>query len=627
MKISYNWLQKYFDGKLPEPEKLAELITFGFSEVEGIEKAGNDMVLDLKILPDRACYALSHRGVAYEIGALAAVEMKDAEPQATPEETALPALSIEIKDEELCRRYMGRRIEKVRVTESPAWLRESLEAVGARSINSIVDATNYVMLDTGQPLHAFDADKVKGAITVRKANPGEKMTTLDGKEVALRETMLVIADEEGPLAIAGIKGGKRAEVTPETGNLIIESANFDPASVRKTSASIGIRNESSKRFENNPSPELAARGMMSVTALIAGLSPGALARGVVDVYPAPAKPHRISVNPDFISRMLGVAVPTPAIIDILERLRIAVEEKGDALSLTVPSFRRDLSIPEDIVEEVGRLYGYEKIKGILPKNTAFKPAVNKNFFYAEKIKNILVERGFSEVYLYTLVDKGDIEVAKPLASDKKALRTNLRDGIARALEHNALSAPLLGLSDVRIFEIGRVFPKQGETLHLAVGVKNSVKSKEKEDAKVEKAIRAIDPHLKVEVKNGIAEINFADYAEKQPDPASYADLGFAPAAKIAYRRFSPYPFIVRDIALFVPADAKPEDVAEVIKKEGTDLMIKGPTLFDDFTKDGRRSLALRMIFQSMERTLSDAEVNTIMERIYAGAKERGWEVR
>src|SRR3989338_3142166 len=209
MLVSYKWLQSYFGEKLPAPEKVAELITFGFAEVEGIEKKGSDTILDVKVLPDRACYALSHRGVAYEVAAITGFKQKVFNwPQPIVTQTKL--LEVRVEAPELCSRYMARVVENVTAKEQP-WVREHLEAIGQRSINPIVDGANIVMFDMGQPLHAFDADKVDGKIIVRRAKKSEKIITLDNREVLLDESVLIIADETSPLAIAGIKGGKKAE--------------------------------------------------------------------------------------------------------------------------------------------------------------------------------------------------------------------------------------------------------------------------------------------------------------------------------------------------------------------------------------------------------------------------------
>jgi len=637
MKVSYHWLQKYFDKKLPSPEELVSLITFGFAEVEGIEKCGDDTVIDVKILPDRACYALSHRGVAGEIAALTGIPLKRQETPAFIESDTLP-LSVTIAEKSLCTKFVGRRIENISVKASPEWLMVALKSIGQRSINNIVDVTNYVMFDIGRPLHAFDADKVEGDLVIRFATAGERITTLDNKDIALTESTLVIADNKGPLSIAGIKGGKRAEVDGRTKNIILEAANWNASHIRKTSTVIGVRTDASKRFENRLSSSLAEEGIDAATQLVTELasSPAMKIGKRVDLSFEVEAPRTISITATDVSRVLGVSIDEKEMEEILARLSIPFVAKGGDITITPPAERLDMEIPEDIAEEIGRILGYDKIKGTLPRNTTFTPTVNKIFYYTEKIKNILVGQGFSEVYLYTLVAKGDIETEHPLADDKAFLRKNLTDGMMSALVRNHSNAALLGLDHVAMFEIGKVFKSEGEFLSLSIAVAQVKKIKGQKPADIVGAAFALvakelamtlSPVMTMLGNDAVGEVLLDDVIKNLPQHESYSDLNFTKALDIKYKRFSAYPFIVRDIALFVPSETKPEEVIEVIKKEGTDLMIKGPTLFDDFTKEGKRSLAFRMIFQSMERTLSDEEVNVIMRKIYIAVKAKGWEVR
>src|SRR3989344_3362182 len=269
MKISYNWLQTYFDKPLPKPEELVELFSLRAFDVEGMEKLENgDTVLDLKVLPDRACYALSHRGIARELAAILAISLKKS-VEVPIIESSISDADIGIEEPRLCTKFVGRRVEKVQVGESPKWLQERLIAIGQRPINNIVDATNFVMFDIGRPLHAFDADKVKGKLTVRSAKKGEVVVTLDNKRVELNNSELVMADDEGPVGLAGIKGGKRTEVDENTRNIILEAANWNPSYIRLTATSSGIKTEASRRFENRISPFLAEEGIDAVTRIIA----------------------------------------------------------------------------------------------------------------------------------------------------------------------------------------------------------------------------------------------------------------------------------------------------------------------------------------------------------------------
>jgi phenylalanyl-tRNA synthetase beta chain len=292
----------------------------------------------------------------------------------------------------------------------------------------------------------------------------------------------------------------------------------------------------------------------------------------------------------------------------------------------------------DIPEEVGRIYGYDKIGAILPKNTTFKPQVEKTFYYAEKAKNILVEQGFSEVYTYSLVPEGVYEIEKPLASDKNYLRTNLSDGILKSLALNAKNAELLGLDAIKIFEIGKVFTKEGEFMNLAIGVTQvkkvkGVKSENILAGAIESLnmqFRGMSDRLKAR-PSAVAECNFDEAVASLPEVPSYSDLNFKPATKNLYKKFSVYPFIVRDIAVFVPESVAAETVWESIQKgidaAGAASLLERHSLFDAFKKEGKVSYAFRMVFQSTEKTLTDDEVNAIMEKIYSEMKGNGWEVR
>jgi phenylalanyl-tRNA synthetase beta chain len=659
MKISHAWLQEYFKDTLPSAEALAELFTLHSFEVEGVQDATKltthlaDKILEVKVLPDRAHFSLSYRGIAEEVGILTGLARIEKAPDADlpAADSSLEKVEVEIVDENFCRRYVSRRVSNVEVKESPEKVKQQLAAMDGRSINTVVDSTNLAMFDYGQPLHAFDADKVKGQIMVRAAKEGETITLLDGKEASLTSSDFVVADEEGPLAIAGVKGGKRAEVNMETKNIIIESANFHPVSVRKTATKYNLRNESSKRFENEITPELAMDGMNHVSALINKLSPGAMFGPISDNYPASVAKKVLTVTVEFINEKLGIEIPSEKIIEILKSLSMEIMQKGSELDLVIPYHRLDLIIPEDIVEEVGRIYGYDKIEGTKQVPLDAEVPAHPSFYVTEHMRNILVDQGFSEVYLYTLVNKGDIEVAYPLASDKKALRTNLSEGMLKALEMNARNADLLFLDSIKMFEIGKVFTSKGENTALCVAIKRIKKVKGQtanEDIRQlrEKLLSTLGVDIQtlcttddtggllmlkgkqlgiINNIDGIMEINL-DMLIPHVSVPTHEALGFKPAIKTEFKNFSPYPFIVRDIAVFVPNTVQPAEIETLIATNGTDLLLKY-NLFDTFQKEGKTSYAFRMIFQSYEKTLTDVEVSAIMATIEGKMKEKGWEVR
>lgn len=638
MLVSYRWLQTYFEKKLPAPEKLAEILTFSFAEIEGCEKKGGDTIFDTKVLPDRACYALSHRGIAYEIAAITGLPKKEMQwPQ--PEITKVRPLNIRVEAPDLCPRYMARRIENITQKEL-SWVKEHLEALGQRSINPVVDGANLVMFDMGQPLHAFDADKVEGGIVVRLARKGEKFTTLDNHEIILDESILVIADHASPLALAGIKGGEKAEVTSATKNLILEAASFNASYIRKASERLGIKTDASKRYENRIAPSQCEVGMRDFTAYLFEMDKNLSAGDVVDIYSDVPQNIGIATTAERVSKKLGVPVSEHEAIGILKRLQFGVERKGKELLLTPPLFRADLLIPEDVAEEVGRIIGYDKVPVKLPPKSDGPVEIPKSFYYEWKVREALVSAGFSEVMTSSFSEKGDIAIEKPLAADKAYARPNLRGNFQKALQANLLNAPLLGTDVVKMFEIGWVFPLSkggtrvgegggfsGEHTSLALGV---VGPKKKAAGVLETGLKAVTDALgrepKGEAREGVFETNLDETFSSLPEPKRW-DISLSKVRSQTFKPFSSFPFIVRDIAIFVSSDTTPESVAKVIKEHAGTLVVRGPELFDEFSKGGRKSLAFRLVFQSFERTLSDEEVNKAMEKVYATLTEKGWEVR
>jgi len=659
MAYSYNWLKTYFDKEIPSPEDVGKGIIFHSFEVEGMETKAGDTILDIKILPDRAHDCLCHTGIAGEICAIFDLPKRtipsdygDLKKEFTGEE---PSRNLEVKIDcpDLCRRYIGRMVENVTVGSSPAWLKERLESIGQRSISNIVDATNFVLFDLGQPMHAFDADKVKGSITVRRATDGEKMTTLDGKELCLTADNMVIADDQGPLALAGIKGGNRAEVDVNTKNIILESANFDPVNIRRTSAFVGIRTDASKRYENDFSPEVADEAMDRLSSLLYEISGReALKMGEkIDVYPKRVEQRLIEIKSAEVSLMLGIDVPEEEIVTVLKNLDLVVEKIGETLKLTIPFRRVDLEAKENIVEEIGRIYGYDKIPPKLLDSKIIQGEereANKRFRVANKVRETLIRQGFSEVYGYAFTPKGEVEIANPLALDRPYLRTNLSDWIKEKLQSNLLNV-LFDAEAVKIFELGRVFNKIGngakESTLLCLGIaRRGVKQKIQEslrgemvEAKNSLKSELFAPDLPVGEEmsetDNVNNLSFTvwegSFDELAKNTGVFVDADLTPFISLAheYKKVSAYPRIIRDIALFVPEEVNEEEVAGTIEETAGLLLAQEPALFDVFVKGGKKSLAFRLVFQSYEKTLSDEEVNGIMNQVVAVVSELGWVVR
>lgn len=658
MKFSYNWLQSYFDKELPNPEKLAELFTFQFTEVEGVERLTNDTLIDINVLPDRACYALSHRGIAREISAILEIPLKPL-PERDLGLDGMDKFPIDVQDHRSCPRYIGALVENVEIVSAPDWVTQRLSSVGQRSINGIVDIANYLMLDLGQPLHAFDADKVEGTLTVRKAVAGEIMTTLDNKELTFDGSELLISDKKGPLGLAGIKGGKRAEVTSSTTRLILEAANFDPTELRKASTKHGIRTDASKRFENSISQYLPRETMNQfITMILDTEAKNAKLTMFRDVHTELPARKTVDITLPFVREVLGTDFTASEAENIFKRLEIDFIAKDDSYTLTVPDWRLDLLIPEDIVEEIGRFLKYENVSPILPPKVGGNIPVLKSFDWQDSIREFLVGKGFSEVITYSFTQIGVAEVVKSMASDKNFLRDNLSANMESSLQANLTNAPLLNSDQVKQFEIGKVFTQSGEETHLCIGISQpkgfkggSVNDQIRDirDALVTYlgapittlcsiddtgGLISLSGHQIGMINNidGILELNLDSITEVLGARTQYADTNFRAVGK--YRPVSQYPFVVRDAAVYVGQEESFDDIKGVVTtllQKGTlpNVVVSPESPFDEFVNEklGKKSFAFRIVFQSQDKTLTDAEVNSEMEHVYSALKERGWEVR
>lgn len=593
MKISYNWLQKYFKEKLPSPEDVASGIIFHSFEVEEVEKVGDDTVFEIKILPDRAHDCLSHWGIAKEISAIFNIPIMDTTGSPV-ENKSNSDLVIDVKDSN-CRRYMGRVVKDVKVGPSPEWLSNALSSIGQKSINNIVDATNYVMFDLGNPIHAFDLDKLAShKIIIDKASNGEKLTLLDGREVTLDESMLTIRDEKDALVVAGVKGGKKAEVDSSTKNIMIEVANFEPVSTRKTARKLAIFTDSAKRFENEIHPVLAEIAINKISNLIIEIA-GGEACEIVDVYNDKKDEIKtISFNESYIERMLGVKISANEIDEILNKFNYEYKKENGNYTLTIPTLRLDISGPHDIVEEVGRIYGYEKVVPVLPHEN-FEIKEDETWYKINLAKSYLISLGYKEVMTYAFVDKGEVEVMAS-AMNKNFLRTNLLEGVKKSFEMNKINASLLDLSEIKIFEIGSVFFHDGEVVNVCTVTKKESK-----------------------------EVSLDEFVKTIPSDFKSGDIKLT--SKNLFQMWSLYPFISRDIAVWLPEGEDGEKLKNIFTEECGKLLVKEPYLFDKFTKEGRTSYAYRLVFQSYDRTLRDEEVEEIMQKINNKIASMGFEIR
>lgn len=624
MKVSRTWLQNFLDGQLPTTQGVSDALTFHAFEIDGIENVAGDDVLDVKITANRGHDCMSHRGIAKELSAILNIPLvQKYDPFNRPLDASKKTDSVSVSIEsDKCNRYIAAVIRGVKVGPSPDWLKKGLEAIGQRSINNVVDATNLVMFNIGQPLHAFDMAKAGNKIVVRQAKAGEKILALDNKEYTLAGPMLVIASESQVLGIAGVKGGKFAEVNEQTTDIILEAANFDGPSVRKTARALKLRTDASARFEQVLSPELASYGMQQAIDLITQAMGGTL-EGIVDVYPRSRENKPVSVSATQVRQVLGDEFGTNEIEDAFKRLSFSYEKNGETYTVTPPFERLDLEIPEDLIEEVGRIIGYDRVPAKDLPPFPKTPAVNKNFYYAEKIRQFLTERGFSEIFTSVFADEGKREVLNKVDSDKPFLRDSLLPGMNVALEKNSHVTDLLGLPDVRLFEIGVVFDKNGERTMLAIGSKGNKKTPKPQDVLTE-LLQALGGSAKAEQKDNAVQVDFGALVAKLPEPSAYEDFSVSTLQR--YQPYSKYPYIMRDIAMWMPAGRDLGEVLEAFSFHNKGLL-RNAILFDQYQKDGRTSYAFHLAFQSFEKTLQDEEVNAIMENIYADLRGKGYEIR
>ena len=688
MIFSYNWLQSFFDKRLPNPKKLGELLTLHSFEVQKIEKKENDWVFDIDITPNRVdCF--SHLGIAKECGAILNSKLKTqkSKPQSKTKNLDIKNfITIEVKSKTDCPRYTGKVILGVKVKPSPKWLKERLISCGVLPINNIVDATNYVMLELGQPLHAFDLDKIKGEnaksqipnnvkkIIIRRARKGEKIEALDDKTYILNENILVIADKEGPIAIAGIKGGKKAQISEETQNIFIESANFDPILIRKGQRELKLKTDASLRFEHGLDPNMTEMALLRVTSLIQEIAGGKVLAGEVDYYPQKVKPWTVNLDIKKLQKVLGIEIPPNKVLEILKRLGLEIKKrKKDIIVVGIPTIRKDLQIEEDLIEEIGRIYGYQHIPPIVPKTVLRLPEKEDALVWVSKVRRILKELGFVEVYNYSFVSEKDkqklnlvklIELENPVSDEFKYLRPSLLINLIKNIQENQKN-----FKQFKLFEIGKIFYQQKEKL-FEKRMLSGVIFGEKEGFYLIKGI--VDSLLE---QFGISDVFYDEY---QPTPEDSLcsfwhirksaeikvsnkkigflgeiskkvaslyeikseicafDIDFDKLAKLAFEEqeylpISKYPAAVRDIAILTPLDTKVADVMNIIYGAGGRLL-KDIDLFDIYMgeeiPEGKKNLAFHLIFQSDKKTLSSEEVDRLLNKIIQAIEENPeWEVR
>ncbi len=635
----------------------------------------DDRIIELELTPNRGdCQSVIN--IAREVKAItpgAKLHLPEVAVDESEESTA-DLIEIRIEDSDLCRRFACRVVRNIKLGPSPSWMQYRLLSAGMRPINNIVDVTNYVMLEYGQPLHAYDYDMLKGAqLIARRARPGEKMVSLDGAVRELDTEMLVIADQEEALGLAGVMGGLASEVTEKTKTIVLEAAWFDPYSVRKTAMRLGMRTEASARFEKGINPEGVIPALNRAAQLIQQLGSGEIASGVIDCYVRPEAQRSIRLRTSRVNMILGTQLSRAEVQEILDRLDFPCELcSQDSILVTVPSYRVDISEEVDLIEEVARMYGYDQIPVTYPVGTLVQDQKYSSSI-RDLVTNTVSSCGLDEVVTYSFTGeyvfdklripqdnplRSVLKIKNPLGEEQGVMRTILLPGLMDVLAYNYHRK----LADLGLFEVGKVFMPQGEgeapdeRLHLGIITCGKVdsgwqaKDLERDFYYVKGIVESILDILRVD------DIRFEKYAdtrtlhpgrsarifhgkellgylgELHPDLLAnyeintrvvYCELDLEKAIQfsrwqVKSQPIPRYPGITRDLAVLVPHSVSAARVQELIFKAGGELL-KEARLFDVYYGDqvpgGYRSLAYSLLYQSPERTLTDEEVTGIHKGI------------
>jgi phenylalanyl-tRNA synthetase beta chain len=609
-----------------------------------------DTILDVEITPNRGDL-LSHFGLAREIAALTGKKLKLMPPEVKFD---IERSGVTIAATRECPFFSLREIDNVKVGPSPQWLRARIESVGIRSINNIVDISNFVMLELGQPTHAFDADKLKGSVNVRLARDGEKFLALDGKIYSLNQDNCVVADQERAIGIGGVMGGEETGVTDSTKNILLEAAYFLPASIRRTAHNLNLPSDASYRFERGVDPDMILRASHRATELMREIAGGTSAKEIHFVGKLPADPANVSLSYEKCDRVIGVAIKPKTVDEILTHFGLKkTKSTSKGGTWKIPSYRRDLQRDVDLIEEVVRSYGIDKIPGttrgrFMPTSAADRSHDLETLFLRERLAGCAL----SEVRTSKLISRsasafseGAVELRNPLSEDHVALRPSLISGLLEVLERNIRA----GAESVSIFEIGRAFipPSGKEERHLGILLWGNAVSAPNWRSQTKRSVDLFDlkgtlecvvPNLcfrpgkfpdlalAVEVWSGDQLIGFGGQlsASKSSAPGSvlvaelHADLLLARGESAKkFRELDRFPSITRDIAMMVPDEISHEKILRTIE-EPREPLLESVKLFDLFTEQvgaTRKSLAYRLTYRDRGRTLTSDEVNEVHARI------------
>ncbi len=660
MRISLNWLKEYVSTP-DDASQLSERLSLAGLAVDAMETTGDDVVLDLDITTNRGD-CLSHLGVAREVGTLyGKVVRMPAINVAEIERRAGSVVSISIADNDLCKRYCGRYIEGVTIGKSPDWLVRRIEAVGIRSINNVADITNYVLMELGHPLHAFDADTLaQGQIIVRRAEVSETLTTLDGETRELDPSVLVIADSAHPVALAGVMGGEESEISAATTNVLLEAAWFDPLSIRKTARRLNLSTEASYRFERGADIEMARTACDRGAQLIAEIAGGKIYEGVLDNYPSEGTAKsRARLRRTRIRDYLGMDISDDEVTRIFTGLGFDVGAGADSegWSVDIPSYRHDVSGEEDLLEEVARIHGYDRFPSTLPAWSA--PGERLPWHVEEtRIRDLLSGMGYSEACTIAFSDPETEErfapgiqpvcLKNPISEKAPILRTSMVPSMLLSLQWNLNR----GNRNVFLYEIGKVYPTTGEHRHLVIAQTGAAHPRSVHHAPLESDFYNLKGDIETLLRGFSVDatestqdlppyyhrgrsVRFGSVAKLGELAGSIGDLYklrqkvyvaeidiedlyAARLGNVAATRIPKYPAIRHDLSLLldrtirfsnVLAAIRASGISELVTVEPFDRLETGPF------PESCYSLAVGLVYQSSKRTLTDEEVQEFDRKI------------
>ncbi|MBN1795657.1 MAG: phenylalanine--tRNA ligase subunit beta [Sedimentisphaerales bacterium] len=661
MKVLVSWLGDYVETAL-SAEEIADILSdIGFPN-EGIAHIGEDAVIDLEITSNRGD-CLGYIGVARELAAATGKELKMPIVKLNESDTDVnEKVKVEIEDADLCGRYTGRLIENVKVGLTPDWMKRRLEAIGLRSVNNVVDATNYALMETGQPPHAFDYEKITdGKIIVRRATPGERIVSIDGSQCDLQTDMLIIADSKVPVAVAGVMGGLETEVGDSTKNILLEDAYFDPVSVRTTSRALTLPSEASFRFERIVDIENIDWASQRTAQLIVQVAGGIVAKGVVDVYPKKSKQKQVTVRLSRINYLLGIEVPDDKAVSILEKLSFEPQRDGDIVKCTVPSWRSDIYREADLIEEVARQWGYNKVP-LASKIEIEVAPVDKRQKLTERIGRYLNGCGFYETVNVSFIGDKTAETFSPDAGKGHLAVKDVTRKSANLLR-SSLIGSLLGVIKInnnagnkpcRVFEIADTFIPTGDELpdertKLAAACDGDIRDLTgaleglicdlARDAKVEflpVEIGWAEAAAQIEVNGqqlGIAGVVSEQVRTEyglEEITVSAAEMDFQKLAEAEsqqnrFRQIPKYPAVERDLSLVIGEEVTWKEITSAIEKAGCEKL-------EDVTyvgiyrgqgvEAGQKSLTLTLRFRDEDGTLTHEQVDEYEKEILDNLKGR-----